>query len=377
MPDPNFAIVVGIARYRDPEAYADLNGPLNDVDRMLDWLTDENGGNVDAQTGLKVLRTPEQLLNPDAAPAGASRNGAWTPDRAEFASAFSAIVLDRQGQYIRRDSRLYLYFSGHGFSEYQENVPRASLFTADAWGAATPNLPGSIYAEAVKRTALFKEVVLIMDCCRDELNNSRYGAYELDSTPGGGEQNVKLNALYAVPKRGKAQEREVPGEDGKIYGLLTHALVKSLDEGPTDVLGRISMSQLVNYMAAHWQEWYPEQPPPPPRTNRYDSPDVIFNSRKPLIAQRFSVPSALPADLSISLSSASLWAQGIVTKDKVLWRDPNNVWMLEVPFDDPPPDPDRRSFTLKLSPEKHLVRILNSDAQEQVFLPEANHVIHL
>lgn len=375
MADPNFAIVVGIARYRDPVIYVDLEGPPNDVERMVEWLTATNGGDV-LPKNAHVLLTPPNLLNGQAPPAVAPGVPlTWSPDKSQFANTFYSIVLDNDGQYIRRNSRLYLYFSGHGFSEYDEDVPRAALFAADAFGLATPNLPGSVYAEAVKRVSLFKEVVLIMDCCRDELANSKYGSYELDRTPGGGEQNVKLNALYAVPKRGKAQEREITGTNGKVYGLLTHALVKSLDEGPTDVVGRIWMSQLVNYMTMHWQEWHPEQPPPPPRLSRYDSEDVFFNSRKTLIPQKFTVPSPLTEEMRVSLWSDSSQAQGVVTNDKVLWRDPK-AWTVEVPFDESP-IPGRQAFTLKLPGESHTVCVIRADAPSQTFQPEANHAINL
>lgn len=358
MSNQDFAILVGIARYKDNNTYADLNGPPNDVKRIEHWLQDVNGGNVPSANICRLL-TPPVLMRPPLG--GAPGNGKpWIPNRERFTAAFNQIALDpTTGQYKRHDGRLYLYFSGHGFSQSVDMTARAALFAADAFGISRPNIPGTVYAEAAKRVALFREIILIMDCCRDVQRNSHYGAYELDQTESTLSEKVRLFAIYASAKSGKAQEREFPSENGNVFGLLTHALVRSLDEAPTDVAGRVSGTALNNYMKVHWPDWYPVgMSPPPPRTIYSDAGEVFFNSRKALKKQKFTFTTPVPAPIQVRLQSDVLDATGSLADDEVIWRGPNDAWTVVIPFD-PDAPPGRKSFTLKLPAITHTLKVLS------------------
>src|SRR5215218_7008866 len=61
--------------------------------------------------------------------------------------------------------RLYLYFSGHGFEPVAEE---AVLLMANATRRRLNyHVPGRVVANAFYRSGFFKEVILLMDCCRD------------------------------------------------------------------------------------------------------------------------------------------------------------------------------------------------------------------
>lgn len=371
MADENYAILVGIARYRGSTDYPPLEGPLQDVAHMRQWLVDPNGGNV-PDKNIFVLATPSTLLDPvpDADPAKMS----WTPDQATFIDAFQAITTEN-GEYKRRESRLYLYFSGHGFSMAADTTAKAALFTANAIGIARPNIPGTVYAEAAKRVGLFREIVLIMDCCRDVQRNSPYAAYELDQTESGLAEKVRLFAMYASAKNGKAQEREF-ADNGKVYGLLTYSLIRALDEAPTNVLGQVSSSSLNNYLKVRWKKWCSVglPAPEPPRTIPTDAGEIFFGSRKPLITQPFVVSSPAPATVRLQSEKLDLDVVGELGADGVSWSARNDPHEIAIMYDQ---DSGQRRFALKLAPCAHTLSVFGRPDATITFNPRADHVIAL
>lgn len=369
MPDDNYAILVGISRYRGDADYPPLDGPLHDVEHIQEWLADPLGGNVDRKN-ISVLTTPSELVtlkagaNPDTLD--------WSPDQAAFIRAFQAITL-HEGHYRRRDSRLYLYFSGHGFSQSADTSARAALFAANAFGIARPNIPGTVYAEAAKRVGLFREIVLIMDCCRDVQRNSPYGAYELDQTESGISEKVRLFAMYASAKNGKAQEREFAAH-GKVYGLLTHALVKALDEAPTNVLGQVSSTTLNNYLKVNWKKWCPLgiPAPEPPRTVPADAGDIFFNTRRKLATQQFTVDS--PSVAALRLQSDVIDAVGTFEGDQIYWRERNDLETVMIALEDVG---NRKQFSLRLPEFEHSLTVAGLHGYTTTFVPGAQNVIEL
>src|SRR6185503_16954375 len=75
-----------------------------------------------------------------------------------------ATKLRKSGQ---QAGRLYLYLAGHGFSR---EVDEAALLMAHAAKGVTSalHIPGRTYANRFSKTSWFREVVLLMDCCREE-----------------------------------------------------------------------------------------------------------------------------------------------------------------------------------------------------------------
>lgn len=349
MPNQDYAIVVGISRYKDHEKYPPLDGPLNDVEQVVNWLQRPDGGGLDPSRIIRLL-TPEELLS--APPTGGWPDGTnWHPTRIHFSEAFDGITLDGEGEFIRRDGRLYLYLSGHGFSQSADQVPAAALYGADNYGKKTSNLAGTLYAQAAKNAKLFKEVVLIMDCCRDSETNVGYSPPDLNKVENDGSESVQMMAVYAAPKRGKAQERELVEPDGtKVVGLLTTGWLRALREAPCDVLGRVPGRLLTQYITFNWRQWYPIQTPPVPRFIVPETGDIYFTSGRALMDQRFVIPADTPDYVQYQLTS-SLNAMGLVSEEIVLWRDLNNAWEAVVPLTTM--DDGSKSFTLRLSVEEH------------------------
>lgn len=340
MAEYDYAILVGISRYRDTGKFPALEGPLNDVERIREWLVSPLGGAVPSKQVFSLI-TPEPAIP-----------GEWSPNRESFARHFNAIALNPDtGDFVRREGRLYLYFSGHGFSRLTDQTTRAALYSADNMGMFQSNLAGTLYAEAVKRARLFREVVLIMDCCRDTESNVEYSPPDLNLFEHANTEGVRVFSMYAAPKRGKAQERELPGSNGKVVGLMTNALLRALQEAPCDIVGRVPGKVLMQYVGMNWQAWYPEQTPPAPRIIPPDSEDVFFQSGQALEIQRFLLPAASLEKIPLRLTSNSLNAAGIVDGDVIVWQDASLSW--RVKLDVSTLADGRREFSLALPVQDH------------------------
>jgi hypothetical protein len=121
----DFAILVGISCYVDP-SYPKLAGPVHDVELMKQWLMSKKGGDV-PPSRIKTIISPDKFpddQDPLLAP----------PLAAQFDSAF--ITMERERMALKAErlkGRLYLYFSGHGFSSRDiSRGPEAALYAANA-----------------------------------------------------------------------------------------------------------------------------------------------------------------------------------------------------------------------------------------------------
>lgn len=289
----DYAILVGIARYPNP-GFSDLAGPLNDVELFDEWLRSPAGGAI-ADDHIVKLVTPKPYpdeFEPDEAP----------PTQHEFERTFRKLIKNLNKNVGKR---LYLYFSGHGFSERKRIDSHAALYTADADDEWPMNIFGTYYAQMALRKGWFEEVVLVMDCCRDsEINRKAAQPPMDDAFDEGSAASGKLLAFYGAPFGGKAQERPIAGAGGRVHGLLTYALVKALREAPCDLVGRLTGQQIKNFIYAAWTSLFDESAPDLPKIQTPDGMDIVFDTRpgRQGFEQRITLaqPMTGPADVIFS-----------------------------------------------------------------------------
>jgi hypothetical protein len=252
---PDFAILTGISWYPNP-GFGQLQGPPNDLELMKHWLTQQAGVPPD---NIKVVATPmppPAAIDFDLAP----------PIAQDFDLVFRKMLRDRyQLGPARVKDRLYLYFSGHGFANRtQDRGAEAALYCANATREMYEHIFGTHYARVTVGWALFQEVVLIMDCCRDsEIARVPLARPYRDTPDDNLAADVRFLSIYAVPKGGKAQERPIEERGGRVHGLLTHALVKLLNELPSDT-GAISAIELRQRLWEGWESICGENAAPRP-----------------------------------------------------------------------------------------------------------------
>jgi hypothetical protein len=241
----DYAILTGICWYPAGQ-FTPLNGPPNDIELVEKWL--QECGVPGAS--IKKVATPAPVptdFDPYAA----------RPVGDDFDREFRRMLDARMGMGADRvKGRLYLYFSGHGFSsKTQDRDAEAALYCANATRVAYEHIFGTHYARIAKAWALFAEVILIMDCCRDSESVRTPTPRPYRDTPEDDlAPDIPLLSIYAVPKGGKAQEREIPERDRKVHGLLTHALFKLLDELPPTSGKGIEATELKAKLLEAWND---------------------------------------------------------------------------------------------------------------------------
>lgn len=184
---------------------------------------------------------------------------------------------------------------------------------ADASIQFPSNIPGAYYASKVVDLALFREVVLIMDCCRDLKLNFDYEYPAINQAPAGAAPAVKILKIFAAKKALKAQERPIPERGGRVHGLLTHALFKALKEARPDNGTLISSTAIKQYLLNNWKAICGSQPADDPAIATPESGDIFFPAGNKGTAQAFLLTQPIAQTLTIEILDYSFTKIGDCT----------------------------------------------------------------
>ena len=295
----DYAILVGIQKY--PGApLVELSGPLNDVEYFRRWLIDPRGGDMNP-ANVRTLLTPS--------PAPMVPIGDYPPTHGEFYTLFRSIVYGPGPAPIKRpNGRLYLLFSGHGFSDIKDNSTHAALYCANVQPGLSWNVCGTVLARWCQRAAVFGEVVLVMDCCRDAEVSKKIDVSPLDDIYDPASNGVRKLEVYAVPFGDKAQERDFSDVERR-HGLLTYTLVTALYGAPLEAVGKGSAATqartghtLKKFMEGCWHDIAGDNGPEAPEFVLPHRGDICFSSHPPGVFPRrvrFLPPIAGTATLSV------------------------------------------------------------------------------
>jgi len=265
----DWAIVVGVKLY---PGITNLEGPENDAQNFYEWLISPTGG------GIPVTNPPGKTLAPgnqailikssDFA-ASFDDASAAKPTQAEVSQAFDYLRslavtnLNTKGRY-RIGRRLYLYFAGHGFAPSFGVVPSpddAALFMANAdYKSPGYHISGRPYAHWFSYGGIFQEVVLFMDCCRDDNPN-----YPPNTVPYGPLKGTPLDLVdrrtfFGFGTKWNRQAREREMDDNKWHGVFTTALLAGLKGAAVDVdTGNVTARTLINYLYNYMKTYFTNQ----------------------------------------------------------------------------------------------------------------------
>src|SRR5437764_14914588 len=236
----DYAVVVGIAHY--PSFHADLGGPVNDAEHFKEWLVtaeDQGGAGV-----------PEEHVHKIVVPAPDPNHPQAADDQVRLAVAEDILAtfedLREKVQILHREGgseeRLYIFLAGHGFSVDTEQlgIEEPVLLMSNAEQGFWRHFAGHYCAEWFVKSGLFQEVVLFMDCCRNEpLIN-----FPL-SLPSWGTSTDQTRAKkfygFATKWAQKSREQII---HGMIQGVFTWSLLKALRGDVTDNEGRVTEKEL-------------------------------------------------------------------------------------------------------------------------------------
>lgn len=239
VPQPkDYALVVGISKYADGGYLEPLNGPKCDVDNFVKWLLSPDGGYV-----------PDNNVNPFKL---VSDDEAKVPQISDVVRVVKDLLKLGNGGEQRIGRRLYIFLAGHGVGPDLDEV---GLLTVEATEDAPTYVDGRRYANLFRGQAVFEEIVLIMDCCRDfdsELPASVF-PFKNKYDPGGAHK-VKCLWAYGTGFGRASRERDFSGE---VNGIFSYVLMEALRGGAIDGDGRITGASLERYVKKHVKKHMP------------------------------------------------------------------------------------------------------------------------
>lgn len=231
----HYGIAVGIDRY---PSLRRLTSAVRDATAFCEWLTDENGGNVEPKN-VKIVQSP-----PDSPP---NRFAAQPVQTAidQVLSDFGADLGRRIGK------RLYFYFAGHGFGPSFDNV--GMLMATASMKSLTQNIGLREYRDYFHERGLFDEVVYILDCCRDSARGRRTNPPGFDDlTPVTGKAPQIVDFIVLGAAYGEQAFAPVDVIDNERRGILTKAVLQALrgDLKALDPKGRVTAATLQVFVKA-------------------------------------------------------------------------------------------------------------------------------
>jgi hypothetical protein len=306
----DWALVVGINHY--PYAVgglAPLTGAARDAEKFFKWVIDPLGGAVPDDGIHSVLLTSPEKLEPNA-------------DPIPVLSSIQGFIDKMKNRLVSPpERRLYIYLSGHGISPISEEAVRhAALLMANTrpprdW----PNVPGNVWAEGARNAALFREVVLIMDCCRDLQQRANVGTHPFpDATDDG--KVCHLVEMYAADWG--SQAREAPfGDEQKMMGIFTHSLLEVLWAGRMN--GRLLKDSVLKHLS---RQALPRPPAKPDIRTDEELLQIVFNEAAPVPMSPVTVlnqPPPAPPNIWMSPPEGGR----LVKVDTSGWECRNDQWL--------------------------------------------------
>lgn len=272
--DENHAVVVGIDHYNG--GIRALQGSLNDCDLFIEWLRDPQGGNVPAGNLIDIRSAADAPGQPFGEHIEMTLEG----------------FFNRSLQVGRPvGNRLYLFFAGHGVTK---DLDRTALVTANAALTFVRGFIGDLASAKIRTSGLFREVILVMDCCRDVFEPSRLNLRcELpdmtDIT-----RRTNWMTVYAADWGSTTAEKVMPhplrpDQPPLCHGVLTHALLRGLKTAADDQ-GRVTAATLKQFVRAVMSR--------EGEVNRAPA-KVMFDDEQPML----QFGSSEGADVTVSLSA--------------------------------------------------------------------------
>ncbi|SFT98556.1 Caspase domain-containing protein [Geodermatophilus amargosae] len=269
MANDDHAIVVGVSYY---PALGDLDGPENDARDFASWLESRTGGQVPEEQVVTILSSCYRR------PARPNRA---EPTTEALRNAIDDLVElgDTTGRIGRR---LYLFLAGHGFAPDLEET--ALLMANAARGRTGHHVPGRRYADWFRKSPYFDEVVLFMDCCRENYPRRPLQAVHLDDIAG----TQPARFFYGLATEFSRAARERPDQRGVVHGVFTRALLNGLATPPAGGQA-ITGSWLERFVYNELTTALPDQERQEPKFSYDRMNEIVFAGANPVYQAPFRI----------------------------------------------------------------------------------------
>ncbi|HEX8224271.1 MAG TPA: hypothetical protein VF605_10695 [Allosphingosinicella sp.] len=234
---PDFALCVGIDSY---PGLTPLGGAERDATAFYGWATGPGG--VDPAYA-KLITSSAFPAGPNVAAARPASAEVWAFFE-EIRAAANASNAANQGLVAGR--RLYMFFSGHGFSP---SIDASGVLMANAEPDTPHNLSAKTWADRFYENGLFEEVLLFQDACREPVIDVELTPPYLKRSLTDGIGQRRRFYAFAARSPLLALEKEIGGE---IRGVFSATLMEGLAGGARDpATGAITADGLKRYLVAN------------------------------------------------------------------------------------------------------------------------------
>lgn len=296
----DYAVVAGINGY---PSFTSLQGPVSDANRFQQWLV------TDAFVPVDQIRLIVSPLQPPSTVANAQ------PTLDQVKVAFEDLATRAVSRNLfRLGRRLYIFLSGHGILPTRSGAPsfnETALLMANAGPITLGNhLGGFSYAEWFRAPGIFDEVMLFVDCCRDQKDAVALTPPSMQILVG---QRPPARYFYAAATQLASPSFEKAlGNPAEVRGVFSFALMQALQsQSLTDsngvLTGRLLASQLHSTVPALQDGQDPDidykplqdieiikrlNPTKPKVKITFGRPDVIGKTAE-LIGKNYPAPDAI------------------------------------------------------------------------------------
>lgn len=233
----NHALCVGINRY---SGLTPLQGAEADARSFHDWVT--RVGRV-PKANAKLILSSDFPVAPNPTKAQPASQEIW--DFFENLRAAASANNDAQLG-LKAGGRLYLFFSGHGFSP---TLDTSGVLMANAEIDTPHNISAKAWADRFYENGVFDEILLFQDACREQVSDVEITPPYLKRSVMPGARDRRRFYAFAAKSPLLALEKPLAGT---TRGVFSATLMAGLEGGATDPLtGQITAAQLKSYLVAN------------------------------------------------------------------------------------------------------------------------------
>lgn len=262
----DWAVVAGINYY---PALTDLEGPRLDSATFEEWVKD-SGFVPDEQ--VICIQSPAE--RPEC-PASAQ------PTQADIEEAFHLLIRKAQSKpFHNLGRRLYIFFSGHGIIATRASIPdwrESALLMANAERIFLSKHVGArAWAEWFRALAIFDEVFLFADCCRDL--EDLVAPTPIGAPPWKLERSLEGRGFYAFSTRLGRRAWEQPlGTPPQVRGVMSFVLNQALKNPKLyNEMGLLTASALADHLYSTIPRYTQRQSPVIEYENNRTLPELII-----------------------------------------------------------------------------------------------------
>jgi hypothetical protein len=234
---PDFALSVGINLY---PGLTPLSGAEVDARAFHTWATTDGGVNP---ANAKLVLSSDFPAAAQAFNAQPAAQEIWA--FFEFLRA-AANANNAANLGLTAGRRLYMFFSGHGFSP---SIDASGVLMANAEPDTPHNLSAKAWADRFYENGLFEEVLLFQDACREPVIDVDLTPPYLKRSYMPGIQGRKRFYAFAARSPLLAVEKNIGGQ---VRGVFSATLMEGLNGAARDpATGEITAEDLKRYLVAN------------------------------------------------------------------------------------------------------------------------------